>query len=381
MSGYRKITLLFIVIFWFLIQGIALGQGQDFLPPDKIGSLEFVSLPEMSESREAHKNSQPETFDMFTFPVAALLLTVLAGIMSRFKTTRPARPLFLMGSLILFGFINGGCPCIISSFQHVVLMTLGVEFKIHNILWFLGIVLITYFFGRVWCGWICHLGALQEFLYSTNRLEFLKGNRAQKVMRRIRYALFAVLIIQLITTQEILFRHVDPFKVAFNFSSYYRTGWILLGILIITSIFIYRPFCRAACPVGLLLGCIHTLPGASVIKTNENCMACGKCAKLCASQAIDAYTGTPDSDCIMCGDCLDHCTHGGVSFDRQKCVDLPLHLSYSHKSALEKLLRKMGRSVQVPGNIRCVEREHQADEDILQSPSFDNRRIITGSNE
>ncbi|HEN21092.1 MAG TPA: 4Fe-4S binding protein [Desulfobacteraceae bacterium] len=221
-SGYREIILLIIVmISWFLIQGTAMGQEPEFLPLEQIGSFEAISVSEFPESFDASKNSQSKDFERFKYPIAALLLTIFAGIMFRFKKTRLARPLFLMGSLVIFGFINGGCPCVISSFQNFILMVMGVDFKINNILWFLGIVVITYFFGRVWCGWVCHLGALQEFIYRSNSFEFLRNKRSQEIMRWIRYALFAALIAQLITTQEILFSHVDPFKVAFNLSSYY----------------------------------------------------------------------------------------------------------------------------------------------------------------
>ncbi|MBN2569720.1 MAG: 4Fe-4S binding protein [Deltaproteobacteria bacterium] len=317
-SGYREIILLLIVISWFLIQGTAMGQEPEFLPLEQTGSFEAISVSEFPESFDASKNSQSKDFERFKYPIAALLLTVFAGIMFRFKKTRLARPLFLMGSLVIFGFINGGCPCIISSFQNFILMVIGVDFKINNILWFLGIVVITYFFGRVWCGWVCHLGALQEFIYRSNSFEFLRNKRAQEIMRWIRYVLFAALIAQLITTQEILFSHVDPFKVAFNLSSYYTAGWILLAILIITSLFIYRPFCRAVCPVGLILGCISMLPGAFNLEKNGGCAECQTCRKVCKTQAIDGYANVDNSDCIMCGDCLDSCKKEGISFYRGK---------------------------------------------------------------
>jgi len=149
MSGYRGVALLLIVISWFLIQGIALGQELEFLPLEKIDSFETISMPEFSESLDKQKGKESETLEKLKYPIGALLFTIFAGVMFRFKKTRPARPLFLMGSLIVLGFINGGCPCPISSFQNFILLGLGAEFKIHNILWFVGIVAATYLFGRV----------------------------------------------------------------------------------------------------------------------------------------------------------------------------------------------------------------------------------------
>ncbi len=364
MSGYRGIVLLLIVISWFLIQGIALGQELEFLPLEKIDSFETISIPEFSESFNKQKSEGSETFEKLKYPIGALLFTLFAGVMFRFKKTRPARPLFLMGSLVIFGFINGGCPCIISSFQNFILLGLGAEFKIHTILWFVGIVAVTYLFGRVWCGWICHLGALQEFIYSSDRFDFFKGKRAQEIMRWIRYVLFAALIIQLISTKEILFNRVDPFKVAFNLSSYYTAGWILLGILLISSLFVYRPFCRAVCPVGLLLGWTNRLPGASIIGRNKHCTGCLSCRKVCRTQAIDEYANVSSPDCIMCGDCLDSCKKEGLSFFRKKYIDSTFPLPYID-GLLKSLFRTTSGIMQRSRSVSYMKREKKNNENLF----------------
>lgn len=328
-SGYRGIVAALIMISWVLIQGIALAQEPVFLPLDQQQTAGSAMAPEFSEVIPLEKTNTSHTLDPFIYPAGALLFTILAGVLVRFNTTRWARPLFLMGSLIVLGFINGGCPCPISGFQQLILAGLGQAFKIHAILWFLGIVMLTYLFGRVWCGWVCHLGALQEFIYRANRFTLLRSTGVQNIMRGTRYVLFIALVIQLVATKDMLFSRVDPFKVAFNLSSFHPAGWILLAILIVTSLFIYRPFCRAACPIGLLLGVIHRLPGASVIGSNEQCVECHGCQRVCQSQAIDEHAGVNNGDCIMCGDCLDCCKKEGLSQYRKKCIDASASLPYS----------------------------------------------------
>ena len=328
-SGYRGIMVLCIMISWILIQGIALAQEPVFLPLDQLQTGGPAMATEFSEVIALDKPDTSHSLDPFLYPVGALLFTILAGILVRFKHTRWARPLFLMGSLVVLGFINGGCPCPISGFQHILLAGLGQDFKINAILWFVGIVLVTYFFGRVWCGWVCHLGALQEFIYRSNRFEFLRSSGAQNIMRWTRYVLFTALVIQLVATKDIQFNHIDPFRVAFNLSSFHPTGWILLGFLIATSLFIYRPFCRAACPIGLLLGLVHRLPGAALIGKTEQCVECRSCQKVCLSQAIDGHAMVSNGDCIVCGDCLNGCKKEGLSQSRKKCIDASETLPYS----------------------------------------------------
>ncbi|MBW2085846.1 MAG: 4Fe-4S binding protein [Deltaproteobacteria bacterium] len=311
------IILLITLIPWFLTPGIALTQDAGFKTLEVSDTFKPLAASEFSKNSDNHEAHEPGIFEKLKLQLAALFFTILAGIMVRFKHFRFTRPLFLLGSLIILGFMNGGCPCVISSFQNLVLLGLGAEVKLYSVVWFLGIAVITYFLGRVWCGWVCHLGALQEFIYKSNRFNRLKSQRAQQIMRWMRYILAAALIIQLFFTQEKLFNHIDPFKVAFNLTSYYTAGWILLGILLITSLFIYRPFCRSACPVGLILGWISKIPGALLLAKNENCLECRRCSSACDIQAINEQAQVKNSDCLMCGTCLDRCKKQGLAFFRK----------------------------------------------------------------
>lgn len=256
-------------------------------------------------------------FDRLFYPGLAIIFTLVAALLVRFHDTRLLRPIILLGSLALFGFYNGGCPCVISSFQDLALLGLGVDVEWHKVVWFLGILVTAYLFGRVWCGWVCHLGAFQEFLYRKNSFKFLKGARAQALLRWSRRILFATLLIQLFVTRQNLFVKIDPFKAAFNVSSYYLTGWILLGLLLLASLFIYRPFCRGACPVGLVLGLTSRLPGALKLGRKDDCNACQRCAKICESAAISQDSQVRSADCIMCGECVDSCRTGCVLWSRK----------------------------------------------------------------
>jgi ferredoxin len=248
------------------------------------------------------------------------LMTIIAGFLVRFKPTRSIRILLLLSALVILGFYRGGCPCMISSFQDVILAGIGVNIHWIDFLWFIGLIPITYIFGQVWCGWICHLGAFQEFLYRKNKFAFLKSNRSQIVMKIIRYALLAALIIQLIITRSNLFCKIDPFLVAFNLISVYTIGWILLGLLLISSLFVYRPFCRAACPIGLALGWIKKIPGASVLDIKSDCSPCRLCISSCDVQAInrvDEAIILDNKDCYLCGDCIESCKKYSIKFFRK----------------------------------------------------------------
>ena len=135
-----------------------------------------------------------------------------------------------------------------------------------SMLWFLGLLLLTYFFGKVWCGWLCHLGGLQDFLFKVTGWYFLSSQKSQRVLNYIQIGLLATLLVQLLITRSNIYVHYDPFKVAFNLISANTTGYILLVLLLLSSVLIYRPFCRMACPVGLILGWVTLIPGARKLK-------------------------------------------------------------------------------------------------------------------
>jgi len=252
--------------------------------------------------------------------ITALFLTVIAGIAyTRFKG-RKLRFIIMFGSLIYLGFYSSACPCMISSFQNLILISLGEPTRWVTLIWFLGLLPITYVFGKVWCGWVCHLGALQEFIYRPGLFNGLQNEKAQRILKIAQYTAFIALVLQLLITRSNLFIKIDPFKVAFNLFSVNITGYVLLAILLISSLLIYRPFCRSICPIGLALGWIEKIPGASRLQIKHSCKSCKQCVKVCDSGAISSINGQyviDQGNCIRCGNCLETCRFNAIEKNRK----------------------------------------------------------------
>lgn len=271
---------------------------------------------------KASKEKEPKytVWDRLYWPLGALFMTALAGVFVRYKGTRKLRPIFLIGSIVFLGFYVGACPCPISSLSYTIIGLTGGPFVWEATIWFLGLIPVTYIFGKVWCGWVCHLGAMQKFLYNGKNSIF-HSEKAQKVMKIIRWILVAALIIQLIATHTYLFDKIDPFRIAYNLGFGANiTGWILLGLLLLSSVFIHRPFCKSACPIGLMLGWVSKIPGASVVGAEGKCTGCKLCSDACKSDAIVRKNGHSiinNDDCIACGECMDSCPQSGLGFFRK----------------------------------------------------------------
>lgn len=290
-------------------------NAEDEFEPFDAQTDSKTSTQSIAKAPEANQQQAPSMVSSITehrlfVPAIAVLLSILAGFIVKSPKLRWLKPLFLISSIAFFGFYNGGCPCPISSFQETLLLPFGVVLNWESVLWFVALIPVTYLLGQTWCGWVCHLGAVQEFIFRQNRFERLKSDKAQKIMKNIRVALFVVLIAQLAATQTNMFCMIDPFKALFNLSSPHTASWVLLVLLIISSMFIYRPFCRAVCPIGLTLGLVSLIPGAHKVKRSEHCTGCKTTSKKCNYQAVTTKDGKSiikRDDCLNCGDCYASC--------------------------------------------------------------------------
>ena len=296
-------------------------QLDEFLSVDSFKEFNndsTLKTGQVTTSTTMHRGNS-ENAGNFYWTLGILLFTVIAGILSRIKGAAGYRALFLLISLAILGFYRGSCPCSISSLQSTAFAIMGLGIKWGSMLLFTGLLVTSYFFGRVFCGWICQLGALQEFIFASSHFRFLQGYRAQQIMRRIRMIVLAALIIQMLISQTNLYKSIDPFIAIFNFYSSSVVAWILAFILILSSVFIYRPFCKTVCPVGLMLGWVSKIPGASVLSTNENCISCSNCSNKCRIRATTYEGGIStlqNQECIRCGECSIACKRNGISFYR-----------------------------------------------------------------
>lgn len=306
-------------ISFLLISSIVFSQNDEFseFQTDTLFTDEFSTNDEFTESSEEFidfsdndilKENVTVSWNRFYWAIGILVFTVLAGFLVRNNQARKIRPLFLLSAVVILGFYRGG-PGVISSFQNTFLYFTGATNNWPAIILFIGLIPISYFFGKVFCGWTCYLGAIQEFLY-IGKIKILQTEKAQKTMRIIRYVIFAILLTQLIITQGIEWSKIGPFKVIFNLYSPNITGYVLLVILLISSLFIYRPFCKIACPAGLAFGWVTKIPGASVLGITDTCAGCKTCSTSCEINAItreNNISKLDNQECIMCGNCIDDC--------------------------------------------------------------------------
>ncbi|MFH1449953.1 MAG: 4Fe-4S binding protein [bacterium] len=202
--------------------------------------------------------------------------------------------------IFLFVFVDGG--------WHYPLIGIFIP------LFFILMLLIAFYKGRVSCGWFCPRGSLFEIIIKKISL----NHERPKIFKDIRYRRLFFLIFSCLFLFFYLattFDQISLIKTGRFFVYYYvtvTTLGIILGIL-----FGERTFCLI-CLEGTILSWLSE--GKVVMEVKENCIKCGNCQKVCSlSLCIGDLVGKVErtvrnKDCLKCYQCLDSCPMHALRF-------------------------------------------------------------------
>jgi Pyruvate/2-oxoacid:ferredoxin oxidoreductase delta subunit len=179
--------------------------------------------------------------------------------------------------------------------------------------------------GRIYCGWICPFGAVQDLVgEGADKLKIKKRGAPPlpRVWQSLKYAILLVLLLLGLITGARGYLNPEPFS---DFFAWNTSSWRLyLGCaVLVLSVAISRPFCRYLCPSGALLACLHRLKGNREKKTDfDFCQGCGRCSRACPTSAIEwdpkenRVLGRNRFECIGCEECIKATQHGPCSIQR-----------------------------------------------------------------
>jgi ferredoxin len=240
------------------------------------------------------------------------LIFILAVVFYLFKWKHLRQPLLLL-SAVFFGFFLGGVPNPINGIFEILAN--------HQVL--LNIILIglpvglSFLWGRFYCGWICPLGAIQEFLYPAPEGRSLP-QPLDRVLKYLKY--FTLIIIGYLSWHATvnLWQPLDPSRTLFTFGGT-LTAIIIMAAIILFSILVPRPFCKYLCPLGAILALTSKLALFRMRADVKKCMVCGKCrVGECPMDAISAFNPEVDlpridnSECIKCSHCQKNCKRSAL---------------------------------------------------------------------
>ena len=181
-----------------------------------------------------------------------------------------------------------------------------------------GVLIMTLLLRRVFCGYMCPIGTLSEWLQrGAARLGFGPVRvpyRLDRSLSVLKYVVLAIILYFTYKTSELVFRGYDPCYALLSRHGEDITYWayVVAGAIVIGSLVVVMPFCRWLCPLAAVLNPFSRF-GLTRIKRNEDaCLDCGHCATACPmSIPVDTVDQVTVARCMSCMSCVDVCPARG----------------------------------------------------------------------
>ncbi|MBI5652407.1 MAG: 4Fe-4S binding protein [Chloroflexi bacterium] len=144
--------------------------------------------------------------------------------------------------------------------------------------------------------------------------EIIVPNRLDKILRYGRFVVLAMVLYQTISTVKLWFADWDPYRTLFGLGWLFEfdltTSWFAYAVVIVvlvSSLFIERAWCRYACPLGGIIALVGKLSFMRIRRTETGCKGCNVCETPCPVKLPVATVKTVSSDCIGCLACVQAC--------------------------------------------------------------------------
>lgn len=202
-----------------------------------------------------------------------------------------------------------------------------------SMLLFIANFFLSLIVARLWCGWLCPMGAWQEICSPVMKHTVHDGWRNS--VKYLVTALWLALIAYLLFGAGGI-RTVDPFYSTDHGLSITSLEPLIVVIVIFALIFAVayfigrRGFCHVLCPIAALMITgrkIRNLAGWPALQLGADatrCIDCNKCSKECP-MGLDVHGMVREEkienpECIFCASCADTCPKGAITYGlKGKC--------------------------------------------------------------
>ena len=235
--------------------------------------------------------------------VGIMLLVLSLGAAAFFTKIVVLRWTALAVTLVVLGFVDGGFLSV-SHITSGIWAGMGVYLRDLPLLLIVTFTVVTTLvWGRVFCGFLCPFGALQDVIdrVMPRRLRRPLPQRVHDRAVWAKYGILAIIVVPaLLGSRVSLYEYFEPFGTVF-FRSSSLLLWTIAGAFLAASVVVPRFYCRYACPLGAALG-VLSFVSPRRIRRVEQCTLCKVCEQKCPTGAIRG----PEIDfpeCVRCNVC------------------------------------------------------------------------------
>ena len=196
-----------------------------------------------------------------------------------------------------------------------------------GLIFFAAMILLTAVFGRFFCGWACHVVALQD---ASAWLLGKLGRRPKPLKSRLlRYVplLVALYVFVWPLAYRIwLEKGLPRIGIELTTSEFWATfpGWLIGGLTFLVCGFgaVYflgaKGFCTYACPYGAFFAAAERMSPMR-IRVTDACEGCGHCTATCTSnvrvhEEVRDFGMVVDDGCMKCLDCVSVCPNDALFY-------------------------------------------------------------------
>ncbi len=186
---------------------------------------------------------------------------------------------------------------------------------------------MSWIFRKSFCGWLCPVGTISEYLWRLGRQTFGRTFRLPRWLdiglRSLKYILMVLFLyaVASMSVNGIRAFLEGPYGVVADVKmlNFFRflglTGGIVVAILVLASVFVQNFWCRYLCPYGALMGLVSMASPLRIRREASLCIDCGKCAKACPSALpVDRLVTIRSAECTGCMQCVAECPAAGALF-------------------------------------------------------------------
>jgi len=267
--------------------------------------------------RRSHRGGAPAFRAMVQFLFLGLNLWIGAEFylfVRQFETAGAAhlsRPAGVEGWLPIAGMMN-----------LKYLLTTGQVPLVHPAAMFLLAAFLagSLLFRKSFCGWLCPVGTLSEYLWKLGRVTF-RHNFFLPLwldigLRSLKYVLLGLFVYAVgsMPARALAGFLGSPYGLVadvkmLDFFRYLSlTAALVLAVLVLASLFVQNFWCRYLCPYGALVGLAALFSPFRIRRCPDKCIDCAKCAKACPARLpVDLLVQIRSAECTGCLDCLAAC--------------------------------------------------------------------------
>lgn len=260
-----------------------------------------------------------------------LFLSTVFILLRNGKVTARTRKVVYVTAIVLFGVFLGSDPSPMGTIKDAIVLlgSKGVIFPPRLIAFFIFLLMVIVA-NKFICSWGCQLGTLQDFIFrlnrnSTNKKALFGQIKVPFIISNIiRVFFFIILTVSAFLWATDIVERIDPFKI-FKPQVISALGGIFIAVILISSLFIYRPWCHFLCPFGLVGWLAEKISFFKIKVDYDKCIACEACSKACPSNVMEAILKQDHivPDCFSCGTCIETCPENAISFDKGKRQSVP----------------------------------------------------------